>query len=96
MHDASCLREPAGFRLQRLSRKLARRARRLRRTLILSCATFGRAFNAGGRSTVRGGARSAVSMSTLADFKATKIDGSSVDLSSFTGKPTLVLNVASL
>ena len=44
----------------------------LRRTLILSCATFGRAFNAGGRSTVRGGARSAVSMSTLADFKATK------------------------
>jgi len=68
----------------------------LRRTLILSCATFGRAFTAGGRSAAVGGTRSAVSMSTLADFKATKIDGTSVDLGSFTGKPTLVLNVASL
>jgi len=35
-------------------------------------------------------------MSTLADFSANKIDGSAVDFKSFLGKPTLVLNVASL
>jgi len=43
-----------------------------------------------------GAARAAVRMSTLADFSANKIDGSAVDFKSFLGKPTLVLNVASL
>jgi len=35
-------------------------------------------------------------MSTLMDFSANKIDGSKADFKSFAGKPTLVLNVASL
>ena len=56
---------------------------------------FGSALNAGISS--RGAvSRAAVSMSTLKDFSANKIDGSKVDFKSFLGKPTLVLNVASL
>ena len=46
--------------------------------------------------SARTAARSHVSMASLADFKATKLDGSEVALSSFQGKPTLVVNVASL
>jgi len=33
---------------------------------------------------------------SLKDFKATKIDGTAVGLDSFVGKPTVVVNVASL
>jgi cytochrome oxidase Cu insertion factor (SCO1/SenC/PrrC family) len=43
-----------------------------------------------------GSGRAAVSMTSISDFKATKIDGAEIDLSSFKGKPTLVMNVASL
>jgi hypothetical protein len=46
--------------------------------------------------SARGVVRSHVSMSTISDFSATKIDGTDVDLSAFKGKPTLILNVASL
>ena len=64
---------------------------------MLSCATLGRAFTASAHGGVRSAvSRGLVSMSTISDFKANKIDGTEVDLSSFQGKPTLVLNVASL
>jgi len=54
------------------------------------------AFNVGGGvPTSRGLSRAAVSMS-FHDFKATALDGSEVDMSSFKGKPILVLNIASL
>jgi hypothetical protein len=53
------------------------------------------AFNGG--MSARSASRAAVSMSAnLKDFSANKIDGSAVDFKSFLGKPTLVLNVASL
>ena len=48
------------------------------------------------RDPIRGSGRAAVSMTSISDFKATKIDGTEIDLSSFKGKPTLVMNVASL
>jgi len=68
-----------------------------RAVMVLSCATMGRALTAtAARSSRFVGGRAAVSMSTMADFKGTKLDGAAVDLSSFKGKPTLVLNVASL
>lgn len=53
------------------------------------------AFNAAARaaSTRAGHVRMA---SSIADFKANKLDGTPCDLSAFKGKPTLVLNVASL
>jgi cytochrome oxidase Cu insertion factor (SCO1/SenC/PrrC family) len=35
-------------------------------------------------------------MAALQDFSLTAIDGSAVDMSSFKGKPVLILNVASL
>ena len=63
--------------------------------MLVLAHTLGSAFNVGISS--RGvAARAAVSMSTLMDFSANKIDGSKVDFKSFAGKPTLVLNVASL
>ena len=63
--------------------------------MLVLAHTLGSAFNVGISS--RGvAARAAVSMSTLVDFSANKIDGSKVDFKSFAGKPTLILNVASL
>jgi hypothetical protein len=63
--------------------------------MLVLAHTLGSAFNVGISS--RGvAARAAVSMSTLMDFSANKIDGSKVDFKSFAGKPTLILNVASL
>jgi cytochrome oxidase Cu insertion factor (SCO1/SenC/PrrC family) len=46
--------------------------------------------------SARSSPRAHVSMETLADFSANTIDGKEVDLSTFKGKPTLILNVASL
>lgn len=66
----------------------------LRTLSLLGTATIGSAFNAGVSS--RAMSRAAVSMSSLKDFSANKIDGSKVDFKSFVGKPTLVVNVASL
>ena len=67
----------------------------LRTSMLVLAHTLGSAFNVGISS--RGvAARAAVSMSTLMDFSANKIDGSKVDFKSFAGKPTLILNVASL
>jgi len=40
--------------------------------------------------------RGAMFMSTLHDFKSPAIDGKETALSSFKGKPVLILNVASL
>ena len=63
--------------------------------MLLVGHALGSAFNAGISS--RGvAARAAVSMSTLMDFSANKIDGSKADFKAFAGKPTLVVNVASL
>jgi hypothetical protein len=57
--------------------------------MLLVGHALGSAFNAGISS--RGvAARAAV------DFSANKIDGSKADFKSFAGKPTLVVNVASL
>ena len=62
---------------------------------MLTIVSAVRGFTVGMPSGV-GAARAAVKMPTLADFSANKIDGSAVDFKSFLGKPTLVLNVASL
>ena len=35
-------------------------------------------------------------MATLSDFKANKLNGTAVSLGDYVGKPTLVVNVASL
>lgn len=42
------------------------------------------------------GRSSSVSMASLYDFSANKIDGTPVKFDEFKGKPTLILNVASL
>ena len=39
---------------------------------------------------------STVNMAGFYDFSATKIDGSAAPMSAYKGKPTLILNVASL
>ena len=73
----------------------------LRRVALLATASAGTvgALSVGAARAARPlGARggNAARMSTLAGFEATKIDGSSVALKTYVGKPTLVVNVASL
>jgi cytochrome oxidase Cu insertion factor (SCO1/SenC/PrrC family) len=55
------------------------------------------AFSPGAAAvSTRGVSRAAVSMANFHDFSATALDGSKVDMSSFKGKPILILNIASL
>lgn len=68
----------------------------LRSVALLASVAFGDAFVATRSFAPAGNRVSHVSMSTIADFEATKLDGSKAKLSDFAGKPTLVVNVASL
>ena len=68
----------------------------LRATCLLAGLSGAAALNVGSlarSSAVRG---RAVQMSTLADFEATKLSGEAAKLGDFEGKPTLIVNVASL
>lgn len=63
-------------------------------TTLASASAF--SMGSAGVGSNRGSARAAVSMASFYDFSATAMDGSTVDMSSFKGKPVLLLNIASL
>jgi len=69
------------------------------RPLVIALASQSAAgFMVGGAAPARGaqGQVSEVMMASLYDFEATSLAGDSVSMSAYKGKPTLILNVASL
>jgi len=69
----------------------------LRATILCAVATRASAFGLASASRASSVRRmTAPAMANFFDFSATKIDGSDVSMADYKGKPTLILNVASL
>lgn len=68
----------------------------LRITTIALSTSAAYGFVAGSAPATRGMRSASPAMSVFFDQSATALDGSAVDFSAYKGKPTLILNVASL
>lgn len=66
------------------------------KALAIGGLAYGNAFAPTVAGGVRSMSRSTPRMAVLGDFSSTTIGGEEISLSSFKGKPVLVLNVASL
>jgi hypothetical protein len=66
------------------------------RVSLIAAATHGAASFAVGAGTRATHARASMPAMSFFDFSATTIDGAECSMESFKGKPTLILNVASL
>ena len=68
----------------------------LRATMLCGLASGASAFGLASVSPLSSVRRMSSPEMSFFDFKATKIDGSEVSMADYKGKPTLILNVASL
>jgi len=63
---------------------------------MLSLVSATAALNVGARAMLSSARMSSVAMASFHDFSATTLDGKETSFADYKGKPTLVLNVASL